>query len=88
METQTLPCFVSPKCMEGFEVANDDGPGAWTMFASEPPPMDEMIWIIDKAGAVGFGCRRKWGIFALLFKDPTPVVWKKRTIGAPSIKFG
>lgn len=83
-----MPCFVSPKHMESFEVANNDGPGAWSLFENELPPVDESIWIIDKAGAVSFGCRREYGIFALWhFEDPTPVAWKRRTIGAPGIKF-
>jgi hypothetical protein len=86
METK-LPCFVLPEQMEGFTVADNDGPSPWTMFENEPPPIDEMIWIIDKAGAVGFGCRREYGFFALCFKDPTPIAWKKRTIGAPGLKF-
>lgn len=86
METK-LSFFVSPDQMEGFEVANNDGPCVWTAFEKELPPIDEMIWIIDKAGAVGFGCRREYGLFALCFKDPTPVAWKKRTIGAPGMKF-
>ncbi|MEK9134976.1 MAG: hypothetical protein AAB451_01620 [Patescibacteria group bacterium] len=87
METKSLPCFVSPKYMKGFEVANNDGPDSWAMFESESPPIDELVWIIDKAGAVGFGCRREYGMFAMCFKDPTPVAWKKRTIGAPGMKF-
>jgi hypothetical protein len=86
METK-LPFFISPDHMEGFKIADNDGSDNWKLFKKELPPVDEMIWIIDKAGAVGFGCRRKFGLFALCFKDRTPIAWKKRTIGAPSLKF-
>lgn len=88
METGHLPCFILPEHMIGYETANADSNDEWKLFENEPPPIDVPIWIIDKAGAVSFGCRREFGLFALCFKDSTPIAWKRRITEKPGIKFG
>lgn len=85
---QQAPFFVLPDQVEAFKIANEDGNGEWTMFSKSSPPVDELIWIADKAGGVGFGCLRDPGIlFAMCFKSPIPVAWKKRTIETPGLAF-
>lgn len=87
METKSSPFFIHPGHKKGFEVADTDGECEWTTFKEELPPIDEMIWIIDKGGGITFGTRREFGLYALWhFKDPTPIAWKKRSISAPGIK--
>ena len=89
METKSPPFFIHPEHEEGFKIADTDGEHNWRTFKEELPPIDEMIWIIDRSGGVTFGKRGEFGIFVLWHpENPIPIAWRMRTIGAPGIKVG